>query len=405
MTKAVRGWKREELGYCSNVHPCETFDELIHVIEFYLAGVRKARQLDKMVTGLWINAAIADQLTCFPEKLNRLKQVLKANAIELLTLNGFPYGGFHEKSVKEKVYQPDWCDEKRLTYSIQLANILSQLLPENEKEGTISTVPLGFKLDWAVVNYRQATDNLGKLITELQNIKKVSGVHIRFCIEMEPSCVLEHSDELIHYFQHYLFRHDDLPEAWVRQYFGICYDICHQAVMYEDSITALQSFIDHDIPIGKIQVSSALAVVEPASDAVVPVLQAYAEPRYLHQVRALAENSNLLSHVDLELALNDDAFLEKNKWRIHFHVPIHATHLENKNFGTTQQDILSVLDFLGRNQQLHPHIEVETYTWQVLPSGLCPEDDDTLIGCLYNELTWLEHAMQSRGLLKNNHDN
>lgn len=400
MTKNVSGWSKEELGYCSNVHPCETFEELIQVIEVYLAGVRRTRQLDKMATGLWINASIADQLIHSADKLTVLKQVLKDNAIELLTLNGFPYGGFHEKSVKEKVYQPDWCDEQRLKYSIQLAQILSQLLPEGEKEGTISTVPLGFKKNWSMQNYQQATGNLGKLITELQNIKKMTGVHIRFCIEMEPSCVLEHSDELIDYFHQYLFKQKEVPKEWVQQYFGVCYDICHQAVMYENSLDTLKLLLNQGIPLGKIQVSSALAVTDPASAQVFPVLQTYAEPRYLHQVRALDKNSNLISYVDLVLALKDNKFLTQKQWRIHFHVPIHAEQLQNEKFATTQKDILNVLDFLKQNSQLHPHIEVETYTWEVLPVGLRPEGDESLIECIHNELNWLEHAMQSRGLLK-----
>lgn len=400
MTKNVSGWSKEELGYCSNVHPCETFDELIQVIEVYLAGVRQARRLDKMATGLWINASIAQQLTQSDNKLHILKQVLNDNAIELLTLNGFPYGGFHEKTVKENVYQPNWCDERRLRYSIQLAYILSQLLPESENEGTISTVPLGFKQNWSTQDYQQATYNLGKLITELQNIKNSTGVHIRFCIEMEPSCVLEHSDELIDYFHQYLFQQKDVPEVWVKQYFGICYDVCHQAVMYENSLDTLKLLLDQGIPLGKIQISSALAVNDPGSASVLPVLQDYAEPRYLHQVRALDKNNHLLSHVDLVLALDDKKFLTQQQWRIHFHVPVHAEYLQNKKFSTTQQDILSVLDFLKDNRQLHPHIEVETYTWEVLPDGLRPEDDASLIKSINRELTWLEHAMQSRGLLK-----
>ena len=69
---------------------------------------------------------------------------LAAEDLFVFTINGFPYGAFHGQRVKETVYQPDWRDERRLTYTNHLADILAELLPASGS-GSISTVPGTFK--------------------------------------------------------------------------------------------------------------------------------------------------------------------------------------------------------------------------------------------------------------------
>src|SRR5206468_2710540 len=58
-------------------------------------------------------------------------------------------------------------------------------------------------------------------------------------------------------------------------------------------------------------------------------------------------------------------------WRIHFHVPVFRDRLGP--FAGTQPYLREVLA-LARTTQLSPHLEVETYTWDVLPEELRRED-------------------------------
>jgi hypothetical protein len=102
--------------------------------------------------------------------------------------------------------------------------------------------------------------------------------------------------------------------------------------------------------------------------------------------------------MDLDQAFN--AFPATHPWRVHFHVPIQAESLISDGLGTTQQDIGRTLDFLRDNPELHPHLEVETYTWTALPKSIRPTDEQQMVNGLTAEVLWLETQMQQRGLLR-----
>lgn len=395
-------WKKDELTYCSNVHPAETYEDLKAVVTAFVAGVRKARGLNAMGAGLWLNNAVAAELAGVADRLKELRALLLSNGIHLFTLNGFPYGDFHAQSVKEQVYTPDWSRPERLQYTQRLAEILTFCLPDAVYDGTISTLPLGFRHTWTSQKQAASSAALCDLASFLANLKRRSGRSIRVCLEMEPDCVLETTDELIHFLQ------TELPitasklgidERTLREHLGICFDVCHQAVMFEDITESLEKITAAGIVIGKIQISSALEVSCPNSLETRQLLARFAEPRYLHQVRTLA-GGGLIGALDLPTALAAADWPDINPWRIHFHVPIQTSTLAQQELGTTQSAILEVLDFLKSHPQQHPHLEVETYTWQVLPESLRPHDDSALIKGLAEELRWLNKEMSRRGLVQ-----
>ena len=55
------------------------------------------------------------------------------------------------------------------------------------------------------------------------------------------------------------------------------------------------------------------------------------------------------------------------QWRTHFHVPIFIP--EYQPFASTQDHIVKLLQILPSNAIAH-HLEIETYTWEVLPSEM-----------------------------------
>lgn len=404
MNSTVGGipWKRSELSYCSNVHPADSYDDLKHVAAGYIREVRQKRGLELMGAGLWINNTIASELVSQSEKMSELCSLLKNNGICLFTLNGFPYGDFHAHSVKEAVYTPDWSQPQRLLYTQQLAEILSYCLPEDTREGSISTLPLGFRHAWTTRQHEEALIALCELSVFLEALQRRSGRRIRVCLEMEPDCVLETSNEVIHFFQ------AELPAKalslgigveTLSNHLGICFDVCHQAVMFEDIKDSLSRIAMAGIAIGKIQISSALAIARPGSEKVRSILTEFAEQKYLHQVRALVDE-RLLGVLDLPIALAEKVLPDNSPWRIHFHVPIQTASLAHSELGTTQSAILDVLDFLRSNPQQRPHLEVETYTWQVLPNAMRPGNDSDLIKGLADELDWLDNEMSLRGLIQ-----
>ena len=92
-------------------------------------------------------------------------------------------------------------------------------------------------------------------------------------------------------------------------------------------------------------------------------LAPFDEPVYLHQAIE-RRGDELIRYLDLPEALEALDQAIGNEWRVHFHVPIFLAELEH--FSTTQ-DFLKDILALHRDQPISPHLEVETYTWDVLP--------------------------------------
>ncbi len=81
------------------------------------------------------------------------------------------------------------------------------------------------------------------------------------------------------------------------------------------------------------------------------------------------------------------------EWRIHFHVPLHAPAAPP--FENTNDHLLGVLDVLAENPQLCSHLEMETYTWEVLPPEL---REQNVVDQLAQEYHWTLAALAERGL-------
>lgn len=412
-------WRREELAYCSNVHPGADLASVFANLDGPIAAVRRERGLPYMGCGLWLSAAAARELAPAPE---RLAERLAASGLFLFTLNGFPYGDFHRDRIKEAVYRPAWDAPERLSYTLDLARILARCLPSDQPYGSISTLPLGFAPDWGPARQAEALDNLCRLAETLEGLRGATGRRIRVCLEPEPGCVLETTDQAIALFGR------DLPAAAarngsdgavLRDHLGLCYDVCHQAVMFEDAADSLARLDAAGVPIGKVQISSALEAADPRTAVPDGALARFVEPRYLHQVRAPGPDGRLRGAMDLEdlLAGREPQFARDEPWdpspdrpwRIHFHVPIQTETFGDSGLRATSDAIRRVLDSLasragptGRGPSAaepRPHLEVETYTWELLPSDLRPRGPEGLVRGLAAELEWLEDRMEERGLL------
>jgi hypothetical protein len=112
-------------------------------------------------------------------------------------------------------------------------------------------------------------------------------------------------------------------------------------------------------------------------------LSAFAEPVYLHQVVQKA-NGSLRRFVDLPQALAEAGRAAGAEWRVHFHVPVFLEQMEH--FGTTQSFLAEVLR-LHRAEPLSRHLEVETYTWDVLPAAYRKAG---LADAIARELNWVK---------------
>lgn len=362
------------LTYCSNIHAGESWTDVRAALSSVLPQVRAHLDVSgPLAIGLRLSAAAGETLT-HPSALEEFQEFLSANRHYVFTINGFPYGAFHGQRVKEQVYLPDWRDPRRVAYTNQLASILAALMPEDLPSGSVSTVPGAFK---AHLTGPADVEAVARGIREharfLRALRDRTGRVVRLALEPEPACLLETVAETCDFFDRYL---DDRA---VREHVGVCVDTCHMAVEYEDPADVMSRLADANITIAKVQISSALDV---SGREAIDALSAFAEDTYLHQVVTRA-TQELSRFADLPDALAHAGARSRDEWRVHFHVPLFLERLGVLR--TTQPFVEAFLRTL-RDTPLCDQLEVETYTWDVLPEEHRRVDVATAIA---RELAWV----------------
>ena len=358
------------ITYCTNIHPGESWDEIFSNLQTHLLTVKRAVcPHDPFPIGLRLSCRAATELTA--EKSARLLEWCREHGCYIPTLNGFPYGVFHGEPVKENVYLPDWRHAERVEYTQILSSLLDQWLPANVR-GSISTVPIGFRKFIHEDDERLVRKNVLRTLEHLDLLAQKSGKTIILALEPEPGCMLETTDDVATFMEKMHF------PSHLGCYIGICFDCCHQAMAYEDAAASLSLLAASGIAIGKVQASSALRLQGADFD----ILERFNESCYLHQVAVRRPNGQMIRYNDLPEALsarqNDRAGEE---WRIHFHVPVFVEHMQS--YETTQFFLKDTLRRLKRDML----VEVETYTWDVLPRELQTE---TVTESIIREIEWVK---------------
>jgi sugar phosphate isomerase/epimerase len=379
--RAASSEAAEHLSYCTNIHPGETLSEVRAALATYLPEIKAQLAPNQPFgVGLRLSHAAAQQLTAASE-LEALRSWLEQHGLYVFTLNGFPYGAFHGARVKERVYEPDWRTSERVDYTSQLAAALCELLPEGVP-GSISTVPGAWKAAvQAPGDLPRMAEHVLQSTAELVKTWLKTGREIALALEPEPGCVLETIDEAVAFFGEHLFSRGgtarlaeltglapaDAAER-LRAHLGLCLDACHAAVEFEEPAQLLAALAKAEIGVKKLQISSGLRV--PRVDASArEVLTRFAEDTYLHQTVERRAGA-LTRYRDLPEAFAAARWDGESEWRIHFHVPV---FVERYGVLESTQGFLRELLSLHRERPISAHLEVETYTWDVLPAELRSE--------------------------------
>ncbi|WP_257155894.1 metabolite traffic protein EboE [Streptomyces sp. Ru87] len=449
------------LAYCTNVHPAEDLEGVRRQLREHCEPVRRRLGRDRLGIGLWLARDAARALVADPAALRSLRAELDARGLEVVTLNGFPYQGFGAERVKYRVYRPDWTEPERLDHTTDLARLLAGLLPDDEPEGTISTLPLAWRTgydDTAAATARKALTALAQRLDALQDL---TGRSIRVGLEPEPGCTVATTADAAAALTG--------PGSPPADRIGVCVDTCHLATEFEDPATALDGLAAAGIPVVKAQLSAALHAEHPGSDAERAALAAFVEPRFLHQTRTRVPDGRVLGSDDLDEALagsavptaatgatapdpaaagaagldagglaaaaappSDPASAAATApdrpltptpsaapaapagpdgaadpagtalptgapWRVHLHVPLHAPLLPPL---TSTLPVLqdTLTRLVGGARPLTRHLEVETYTWQALPAELRPRTRAQLADGIAAELGLVRDLLTALGL-------
>lgn len=398
MTNAAR------IGYATNVHSGRTLDEALVEIDRVAPRVRE-RLIEHGVLGadeplelgLWLSALAAHRLRHDDGAVERLADGFAKRGLTARSLNGFPYGHFHAERVKHSVYRPSWADAARLLYTQDLAEILASLAKlAGHDEASISTVPIGWRSEiqasanGAALGVSAA--HLEQLVRFLAQLEQQSGVRVHVDLEPEPGCFLDTAQDAVNFFERTLRPRAGDPDA--RRYLGICHDVCHAAVMWESQAEVLERYRSAGIRVGRVQLSSALEARTAEERA---MLARFVEPRYLHQTTLRGADGRVHFFEDLPEAraalehdhdgTSHDSATDEIVARVHFHVPLACDRADG--VGTTRSEVEALLRAWPIGEPW-PALEVETYTWSVLPHSLQSPD---LAEGIADEIRWASAAL------------
>jgi sugar phosphate isomerase/epimerase len=394
------------LSYCTNIHSGESWNDHFAALKENFPGIRE-QVCGNQAMGIGLRLSNSASLDIqAAEELKEFKEWLTANNAYVFTMNGFPYGDFHHAVVKDNVHAPDWTSKERVDYTIRLFNTLAKLLPEG-MEGGISTSPLSYRFWFPDKDDFQnavliATKNIIEIAEELIRIGQNTGVKMHLDIEPEPDGILESASEFIDWFENVLMplSKQILPgrlniskeeaEQLIKEHICLCYDVCHFAIGYESHADVIELLGNKGIRVGKIQISAALKADLPLNpelrSGIANAFANYNEPTYLHQVVARKDDGLLVRYRDLPEALSDYTNPLVREWRAHFHVPVFIRELGLLQ--STQEDIIEVLK-IQNNRPFTGHMEVETYTWEVLPEALKAPIRESIV----RELNWVRELL------------
>jgi hypothetical protein len=385
------------LTYSTLVHPADNWDQLWDSIQTYLPRV-KARVSPNQPFGVCLRLAAptAEILAAKANERKRLKEFLDDHDMYVYTANAFPYGAFKGTVVKEQVYEPDWRTEERTTYTTNVADILADIC-KPEVSPSIQTAPLGFKPNVTGPDIVDSyTDHVLRVVAHLVQIEARTGHLVTLGLEPEPRCFLETTDETVDYFTGHLYTGKsarrlaklagipiDTAIGALRRHLGVVFDIGHQSVGFEDIPVSLHKLVDAGIPIVKLQEAAAMNIPDVTKEKV-EALRRFAKTVYLSQT-VEKKNGRLTHFLNLE-----DAFAAwtadsgRRDWRTHFHVPIFLDDL-GPLLGTTRFALEQALS-MHRATPLSRQLEIETYTWDVLPDHLKTGD---IVDYVCREIEWV----------------
>jgi hypothetical protein len=385
------------LTYCTNVHRGETWDEVWRVLQNEVLAVRgNVAPNQAFAIGLRLSGVALEEASQ-PDALDQMKGYLADNNLYIPTLNAFPYGPFHGTRVKEDVYLPDWRDEERLRYTNASADYLAEILPEG-MPGSVSTAPGAFKTNVASLEtVAEIADRFIRHAAHLVELERRTDRSIALAVEPEPSCFLETTAEAISFFQGHLFGNAAVSrlaeltglvpgeaESALRKHLGLCLDLCHAAVEFEEPAEVFATLRAAGLNVAKMQISAGLRLTTVGHNTRA-LLKPFDDGVYLHQVieRQKGETTRYSDLAEAFAALDAAPGPDGREWRVHYHIPLFLDDLGA--FSSTQPFVREALA-LHRQEPISQHLEVETYTWGVLPERYRAA---SLAPAIARELQWV----------------
>ncbi|MDT5039958.1 MAG: hypothetical protein QOE51_943 [Actinoplanes sp.] len=292
------------LSHGANLRPARDLEAVVAQLDTYAAAIRARLGVDTLGVSLWLPPSLAAALAVNARARTRLRAELDARGLEVVTLSGVPYAEGGDEGSATARYVPDWSSPDRLEYTLDLARILVDLLPEDAVRGDVTTVGIGRRAGWDAAKEKKCAQVLGRLSGGLAEVAWHTGRAVRVGFQPEPGCVMDDTASTIAA----LARVD-------KDRIGVCLDLANLACTWRDPAEVLDQFAAAGVQIIRVQVAAALEVGNPVQAA--ETLRGYVEADHLHQVTT-AEGGYV---DDLAQALGE---FPPGPWRVRYHQPLHV---------------------------------------------------------------------------------
>ena len=366
------------LSHGINVHPARDLPTLVDQLDTYAAAIRTRLGVDTLGVSLWLPPSLAAALAADGRARTRLRAELDARGLEIVTLSGVPYAeGGGEASSDTSRYASDWSNPARLEYTLDLARILIDLLPEDAVRGVVSTLGLGRRAGWDTAKEKSSARILGRLASGLADLAWQTGRAVRVGFQPEPGCVLDAATDTVAA----LARID-------KERLGVCLDLANLACTWEHPADAIDTLTAAGLSVIRVQVAAAVEVAHPAAAA--ETLRAYVEPDHQHQVT----NPAGAYLDDLSQALGD---FPPGPWRVRYHVPLHIAPTPPLT-ATTDIWRSALRHLMGGDLPGTEYLDVETEAWDMLPPDERPHGAAALADGIAAELAYTRRELANLGL-------
>jgi sugar phosphate isomerase/epimerase len=311
---------------------------VIEQLDRYASAIRARLGADTLGVSLWLPPALAATLSVESRSRAQLKAELDARGLEVVTLNGVRYGDG----------DPDWSSPARLEYTLDLARVLVDLLPDDAVRGTVSTLGLGRREDWNVDQDRSCTRLLARLSRGLAEVAWQNGRAVRVGFQPEPGGVLDTA------------AHTAAALATVDpERLGVCLDLANLACTWEHPEDALDTLADNGISVIGVKIAAAVEARQPATAA--GILRGYVDPDRWHPVTTAGGR-----YVDDLARALDDA--PPGPWRIRCRMPLHSAP-PSPLVATTDVARAALRHLLGGAYPATEYLDVDPGDWCCQAAG------------------------------------
>ena len=212
--------------------PASNLPAVIARLDSY-AAVRAVLGADALGVSLRLPPVLAAALAADGRARTRLRAELDIRSLEVVTLSGTPVaegGG--------ETTDPGWNDPAQREYTLDLARVLLDLLPEESVRGAVTTVGLGPRDGWDEAADKASAGLLRRLSAGLADLAWQRGRAVRVGFRPMPGFVADSAAQTVAA----LKRID-------KDRLGVCLDLGHVARTWPDPAAGIDALADAGLSI------------------------------------------------------------------------------------------------------------------------------------------------------------